>query len=177
MKKNIFIGLGVIVLVLVIGVGYVILTTKSHSPFKEASANIEGTDITIGYCQPYKKGRLLFGDESEGALMPYNKYWRLGANEATTISFSTDVNFGGKQVAAGDYIMYAVPGKDTWDVYINTEVGRWGASEADHDLDVIKVSVPAINADTEEEQLTIKVSGDGVTIQWGKTLIAIPITK
>jgi len=177
MKKNIFIGLGAIVLIAILGIGYVLLTTKSHSPYKEASANIQGVDVTIGYCQPYKKGRLLFGDESEDALQPFGTYWRLGANEATTISFSTDVNFGGKEVAAGDYIMYAVPGKDMWDIYINTETGRWGASEANHDLDILKVTVPAKIADNEVEQLTITLSDEGMTIQWGKTTVFVPISK
>ena len=177
MKKSIFIGLGAIVLIAVLGVGYMLLTTKSHSPFKETSANIQGADVTIGYCQPYKKGRLLFGDASEDALQPYGKYWRLGANEATTISFSTDVNFGGKKVTAGDYIMYAVPGKDMWDIYINTETGRWGASEANHDLDILQISVPAQIADTEVEQLTINLSDEGMKIQWGRTFVSVPITK
>ncbi len=177
MKKNIFRAIGIIVLVIVAGVAYVMLTTKSHSPFKETTASVQGTDITVGYCQPYKKGRLLFGDKSEDALLTYGEYWRLGANEATTISFSADVNFAGKKLPAGDYIMYAVPGKDTWDVYINTEVGRWGASEADHDLDVIKATVPASIGDTEVEQLTINFNEAGMTFEWGKTIVSIPISK
>ena len=52
MKKNIFVGLGILVLVLVVGVGYVLLTTKSHSPFKETTASFQGTDVTVAYCQP-----------------------------------------------------------------------------------------------------------------------------
>jgi len=177
MKRNIFIGLGIIILILVVGVGYVMLTTKSHSPFKENKARFQGSEVTVGYCQPYKKGRVLFGEESEGALQPYGKYWRLGANEATTISFSADVNFGGDNIAAGDYIMYAVPGKDTWDVYINTEVGRWGASEADHELDVIKVTVPVSVAASEVEQFTINFNESGMTLEWGTTVATIPISK
>ncbi len=177
MKKNVLIVTGIIVVVLIGLVGYGLLTTKSHSPFKETTAIIQGVDITVGYCQPYKKGRLLFGGEDEGALETYGKYWRLGANEATTISFSSDVNFGGKSLSAGDYIMYAVPGKDTWEVYINTEVGRWGAGEGDHDLDVVKVSVPASVAASEVEQFTINFSDTGMTFEWGNTIVSIPISK
>lgn len=180
MKRNIFIGLGVIVLLLVIGVGYIMLTTKSHSPFKETTANFNGTDVTVGYCQPFKKDRLIFGNDADGALVPYGKYWRLGANEATVISFSTDVNFGGEKVAAGTYIMYAVPGEDSFDVYLNTEVGRWGAREADHSLDVTKISAPTSEASSEVEQFTINLTsnadGGAITFEWDKTVVTVPVT-
>lgn len=181
MKKNILIGAGIIVIILIAYVGYTLLTTKSHSPFKETSINFKGTDVIVAYCQPYKKGRLIFGEESEGALQPYGEYWRLGANEATIITFSTDVNFVGKKVSAGSYVMYTVPGKDQFEVYLNTEVGRWGAGEADHELDIVKVNATASASKSEIEQFTINLNEDGLgvlmTFEWDKTVVTVPISK
>lgn len=181
MKKNIWIGLGVIVLVLVCYIGYVMLTTKSHSPFAEAKTSYNGTDISVAYCQPYKKGRLIFGEESKGALQPFGKYWRLGANEATEISFSTDVNFAGEPVKAGKYRMYAVPGKDIWEVSLNSELGEWGAMEPDYDLDVVKVKLPAKTNDNVVEQFVITFDTDstGVLMNfiWDQTTVTVPITN
>lgn len=181
MKKNILIGAGVILVVLIGLVAYGLITTKSHSPFKEKNASFNGTDITVAYCQPYKKGRVIFGKKSEDALQPYGKYWRLGANEATLIVFSSDVNFGGKHVAAGNYVMYAVPGKDTFEVSLNTEVGRWGAKEVDHDLDVVTVTSPTSESNEIMEQFTINFNEEGetlvMTFEWDKTVVSVPITN
>ena len=181
MKKNILIGAGVILVVLIGLVGYGLITTKSHSPFKETTISFQGTDVTVAYCQPYKKGRLIFGDESEDALQPYGKYWRLGANEATVITFSSDVNFGDKSVPAGSYVMYAVPGKEAFEVSLNTELGRWGAGEADHDLDIGTITAPTSESNEPVEQFTINFNEEGeklvMKFEWDKTVVSIPITK
>jgi Protein of unknown function (DUF2911) len=180
MKKKIFIGLGIL-LVAVIGLaGYVALTTRSHSPSKTTTFSYEGLDMKVVYCQPFKKGRLIFGEEKDGALQPYGKYWRLGANEATEITFSKNVNFAGKPVNAGTYVMYAVPGASSFEVSLNSEVGRWGAIEVDHSLDIVKVEVPAETVPSETEQFTINFGSDadGATIDflWDKTMVTVPIT-
>ena len=181
MKKNILIGLGIVVILLITFVGYTLLTTKSHSPFKETTASIKGTDVSVAYCQPFKKGRLIFGEKSEDALQPYGKYWRLGANEATIITFSSDVLFAGKSVSAGTYVMYAVPGKEAFEVALNTEVGRWGATEVDHELDVVTISAATSSSRSESEQFTInfneEAAGLVMTFEWDKTVVSIPISK
>ncbi len=179
MKKKILIGLGAFVLVVVAGLGYLALTTKTHSPVETKTLSYNGAEIKVVYCRPYKKGRVIFGEDKDGALQPYGKYWRLGANEATEISFSKNVNFGGQPVNAGTYVMYAVPGATNWQVVLNSELGRWGAREADHDLDVLKVEVPA-ETGPETEQFTITFDSDSTAAQmnfaWDKALVRVPIT-
>ena len=178
MKKKIFIGLGIIFVGVLGFFGYGILTTKSHSPAKTTQFSANGLDISVVYCQPSKKGRVIFGDE--GALQPYGKYWRLGANEATEITFSKNISFGGKPVNAGTYTMYAVPGANAWQVSLNSELKRWGAMEPNYDLDVIKVDVPAGTAPAETEQFVINFSNDSSTVNmdfvWDKTQVTVPIT-
>ena len=143
MKKKILIGV-VVVLVLFGGaIAYVALTTRSHSPLEIVATKQDNLEVTVSYCRPYKKERLIFGEESADALVPYGKYWRLGANDATEITFTQDVSFAGESVSAGSYRMYAVPGADSWNISLNSELGEFGAFEPDYELDVVKVDVPS----------------------------------
>jgi hypothetical protein len=179
MKKKIFIGIGALVLVIAGGLAYFAIATKSHSPAETKTFTYNGADIKVVYCRPYKKGRVIFGEDKDGALQPYGKYWRLGANEATEISFSKNVNFAGQPVNAGTYSMYAVPGSTNWQVVLNSELAKWGAREADHALDVLKVEVP-VDTTPETEQFTITFNSDStaaiMNFAWDKALVRVPIT-
>src|SRR5438105_675083 len=104
MLKKILIGIGVLVLAFVLFVVYNVFFPAS--PKGDASISANGLDIKVTYGRPFKKGRLIFGEEKDKALQPYGKYWRLGANAATEITFSKNVNFAGKAVNAGSYRMY-----------------------------------------------------------------------
>lgn len=181
MKKILLIGLGVL-LTLVIGVVlYGALVVSKRSPISSASINDQGLDIKVVYCQPYKKGRLIFGEEKDGALQPYGKYWRMGANAATEITFNKNVNFGGKPVNAGSYRMYAVPGANSFQVSLNSELGIYFAvMEPNYALDVIKVDVPVTAAPAEIEQFTIGFGSDSTGVKmnlvWDKTQVTVPIS-
>ena len=179
MKKKIYIGLGIVLFAVIAIAGYIALTTRSHSPSKTTEFSYQGLDVKVVYCQPSKKGRLIFGEEKDGPLLPYGKYWRLGANEATEITFSKNINFAGQALNAGTYRMYAVPGASSWQVVLNSELGKWGAMEADHALDVLKVEVPVGTAPSETEQFTINFNSGAseatMEFVWDKTLVSIPI--
>src|SRR5260221_197550 len=99
MKKKILIGLAVLVGAFVLFVIYA--NVFPASPPKTASISDRGLDVKVAYGSPFKKGRLIFGEEKDKALQPYGKYWRLGANSATEITLSKNVNFAGKPVNAG----------------------------------------------------------------------------
>lgn len=180
MKKKIFIGLGVVFVALVAFFLYASLVVVKRSPQKTTSFNDRGLDLKVVYCQPYKKGRLIFGEERDKALQPYGKYWRLGANAATEITFSKDINFSGQPVKAGTYRMYAVPGLTAFQISLNKELGVYLAvSEPDYTMDVIKVDVP-VQIAPETEQLAINFVSDSTGVNmdvlWDKTLLRVPIT-
>ncbi len=181
MKKKIFIGLGVLGIVLVALFLYGALVVSKKSPSKTTEFSSNGLDVKVVYCQPSKKGRVIFGEEKDGALQPYGKYWRLGANAATEITFSKNVNFGGKSVNAGTYRMYAVPGATAWLVSLNSELGVYfGVSEPKYELDVAKVEVSSGPAPAETEQFVINFSNDSSAVNmdfvWDKTQVRVPIT-
>ena len=179
MLKKILIGIGVLFLAVVAFFGYGILFPASPPTTTNFSA--QGLDITVSYSQPSKKGRVIFGDEASGALQPFGTYWRLGANAATEITFSQDVNFAGQAVAAGTYRMYAVPGASSFEISLNSELGVFvGVQEPDYTKDVVKVTAPVTAPASEVEVLTISFVDSGseilMNIAWDTTLVAVPIS-
>jgi len=176
MKRKIFIGLGLILLAAVAYVGYTFLFPKS--PRATASFR-DGVDITVSYSQPSKRGRLIFGNEKDGALQPYGKYWRLGANAPTKITFSKNINFAGQPVSAGTYRMYAVPGATSFQISLNSEIGLSGASEPDYTKDVVKADIPVTVMPTITEQFIITFDREGEVIHmdftWDNVLVRVPV--
>ncbi|MEW6509076.1 MAG: DUF2911 domain-containing protein [Bacteroidota bacterium] len=93
------------------------------SPQASVSQTFGYTNITINYSRPSVHNRKIWG-----ALVPYNKVWRAGANEATTIQFTTDVTIAGNKVAAGIYSLFMIPSEEKWIIILNTESKIWGLS-------------------------------------------------
>lgn len=179
MLKKVLFGIGILILIVVAYFGYLMLFPAS--PPATATFSGQGLDITVSYSQPSKKGRLIFGEESEGALQPYGQYWRLGANAPTEITFSKDVNFAGQPISAGTYRMYAVPGADSFQISLNSEIGSFSAAgEPDYSKDVLKVDLPVSIAPTETEVFTISFmsddSGINMDMVWDQTLVRVPIS-
>lgn len=106
------------------------------SPKASVSQTVGFTDITISYSRPGVKGRKIWG-----GLVPYNKVWRAGANEATKITFSTDVTIEGKKLSAGSYGFFAIPGKSEWTLIFNKVADQWGAFEYNEAEDALRISV------------------------------------
>ncbi|MEN8251614.1 MAG: DUF2911 domain-containing protein, partial [Bacteroidota bacterium] len=77
-----------LIVILIAFVAYMRMGNKPLSPMDKVGYEKEGLNIEIVYSRPYKKGRIIFGTEEDGALQPYGTYWRLGANEATTFEIN-----------------------------------------------------------------------------------------
>lgn len=155
MLKKIIIGLGVFLVVLA-GTGYFMLEQmRKKSPETQIAAKIGNTEVSVVYGAPSVRNRVIFS-QSDDALQPFGKYWRMGANEMTTISFSEDVSFGGNPVPKGVYGMYCIPGEEVFEVRLNTMADRWGYTEPDYALDV--VAVEAITERTEELTETLNIT-------------------
>jgi len=94
---------------------------KLLSPPAKADVTLTNATITIDYSTPSVRGREIFG-----ALVPYGKVWRTGANPATTIKTSGDLQIGDLKVPAGTYTLYTLPSADAWKLIINKQTGQWG---------------------------------------------------
>jgi hypothetical protein len=158
-------------------IAYTVMTTKVHSPEETVAFSLGDDTFTVTYCRPFKKGRKIFG-----GLVPHGEYWRTGANDATEVSFSKAIIFGGEQVPAGRYRLYTTPDVNQWQVVLNGELSQWGAFMPNHDLDIADVQVPTRVMPNLVEQFTIyfdeagQDTGYNMHMQWDQTEVIIPIT-
>lgn len=106
------------------------------SPNASVNQKIGYTNITVEYCRPSVHNRKIWGD-----LVPYNKVWRTGANEATTIQFSTDVVVDGNKIPAGRYSLFTIPNEKEWTIIFNKVDKQWGAFNYKEDQDLIRFKV------------------------------------
>lgn len=179
MLKKILIGLGILILVL--GAAFLYLNNRNRTLSPPGSVALTNGDLSVSitYSRPSVRGRVIFGTETEGALQPYGKYWRLGANESTEINFNKDVNFNGTPVKAGTYRIYAVPGAEEFDIALNSELGKWGAFEPDYAKDVLHTQVPVQKTSSLVEQYTIGIApvdtGVDVIFEWANTRFVVPV--
>ncbi|MGY6744549.1 MAG: DUF2911 domain-containing protein [Cecembia sp.] len=182
MLKKILIGIGIFILILIIAFAYMNYRSRSVSPPENISLEVDGLQIEVNYSRPTARGRLIFGTEAEGALLPYGKYWRLGANESTEITFNQNVSFNGEFLAAGTYRLYAIPGPESFRIGVNTELGKWGAREPDYSKDIFVTEVPVNPLEQPIEQLTARIkAGEGADailyFEWAEVQLAIPISR
>jgi hypothetical protein len=179
MKKKIFIGIGVLVILLAATALYLNNRNRTLSPPGEASLTANGLTVSITYNRPSVRGRLIFGPEAEKALQPYGKYWRLGANESTEITFDKDIVFNDQKVKAGTYRMFAIPGPESFEIGLNSELGKWGYSEPDYSKDVTRTKVPIEKLQSPVELHTIGLKeadgGINVIIEWSDTRFVVPL--
>lgn len=180
MKKYIWMFFGVALVVVII----LVVIKREEGEFKSPQATHTFNDgdlkIELVYCQPSKRGRDIFG-----ALVPYDKIWRTGANEATEFHSNQDLNFNGQTLAAGEYSVWTQPGSASWKVFINSTIPGWGVNEtgaADRnpDTDVIVIDVPSQTVPNVTEIFTMNVEkADSVynlILNWDKTKVAVPFS-
>ncbi len=112
---------------------------KPMSPPAKAEVTLGGAAVSIDYSAPSMRGRAIFG-----ALVPYDKVWRTGANAATTLKTSADLQIGALKVPAGTYTLYTLPTAGGWSLIVNKQTGQWGTvyDEA-QDLGRVKMMVGA----------------------------------
>ena len=149
------------------------LKTPRPSPKASVMQTIGLTDVTIVYSRPSVKGRTIWGD-----LVPYDKVWRTGANEATTFTVSDDVTVNGQALAKGTYSLHTIPGKESWTVVFNKDAGQWGSFAYDQAKDALRVTAKPEKADF-REFLTFdfpQVSADEATVAIRWENLAVPFT-
>src|SRR6185503_14706278 len=91
--------------------------------------------IVLDYGQPHLRGRKLHTD----SLVPYDKPWRTGANDATTLTTGVDLLLGGATLPAGKYVLYTIPTRGDWKLIIQKEAGQ--TAEYKPELDLVRVDL------------------------------------
>ena len=129
---------------------------------------IDGVTVTVEYGRPSVKGRKIWG-----GLVPYDKVWRSGADEATTITFSGDVAVEGQPLAAGAYSLYTIPGENEWTVIFNKVAEQWGSFNYDEAQDALRVTATPTSAEM-VEALDFVIEDADVVLRWEE--LAVPVT-
>ena len=131
--------------------------------------------IKLDYSRPMKNDRVVFG-----TLVPYGAEWRLGANEATEITFYDPVGIGDGTLSAGTYTLSALVNQDHWVVNFSTERSIWGNANRDQSKTAASLKVMTETAADPQEALsmTFQEVDDrtvNLVIQWDKTRVSVPI--
>jgi len=168
-----------IAILLIIGTLTTTLTAQNlprTSPSSKINQVVGLTEFSIDYSRPSVKGRTIFGE-----LVPYDKVWRLGANECTKMTTSTNVKIGESILKPATYALFAIPSKSgEWTIAFNSNIEQWGSTEYDATKNIGTIKVKAFE-NSFTETLTIGfnnlTNNSGViSIKWDKLMINIPFT-
>lgn len=150
------------------------------SPLQMAAKKLDDTTyVKVTYGSPRiqdpKSGqkRVIFGK-----LVPYGEVWRLGANAATELTTTGDIELAGKRLPAGTYALFAIPQADKWTLIVSKDVGQWGAYKYNKDSDVLRVEVPAKKIADTYEAFTIAFDEKGTALDftWENTQVSVPVS-
>lgn len=164
------------------------LTTTPSGGNKKAwvGEQVGLTNVEIRYDRPAVKGRegkiwgqlvhTGFADQGFGSSKAAP--WRAGANENTTISFSTGVKIEGKELPAGTYGFFIAYDPNESTVILSNNAVSWGSYYYDEKEDALRVKVKPVVTNKSEEWLKYEFSNQTdssatITLLWEK--LAIPL--
>ncbi len=151
------------------------VSTPKASPNCKIEQTVGLTHFEINFSRPSKNNRIIFGK-----LVPYNKIWRTGANENTTIHFDDDVIFDLDTLRKGTYAIYTKPMKETWEVYFYNDTDNWGTPETwDESKVAARILTPVMKNNLSVESFTINFNNitsnaAELTFAWDKVFVKVP---
>lgn len=149
------------------------------SPKDTVKFELNDLELKVFYNRPYKKNRDVFG-----ALVPFDKVWRTGANEATTFETNKPLEVKGMPLPAGKYTLWTVPKDSVWTVIFNTKQYSWGVDSEmkpmwDPNYDALSIEVPVRNLRKPVEQFTIAFDNSTddlfLTMAWDVVKVSVPL--
>jgi hypothetical protein len=150
---------------------------KASRPSPPAKAECKlagGKAVMVDYSSPRAKGRKIFG-----GLVPYGQVWRAGANEATTLTTSSDIAVGGTAVPSGEYTVFAIPGEGKWTLIISKKTGEWGTAYPGPANDLARIDMKASKTSAPVENFTIAFDQSGASctlrMEWENTRASVDI--
>jgi hypothetical protein len=151
-----------------------VIETPAPSPRARVEQRVGVTDFKVDYSSPGVKGRKIWG-----ALVPFDKVWRTGANAATRLEVSRDFSLGDQKVKAGAYALYTIPGKSSWTVVLNSNPDG-NAQEPDGKTDVARITVKPGTMPAARERMTFVFAdttddSTNLDLEWEKLRVRIPL--
>jgi tetratricopeptide (TPR) repeat protein len=133
------------------------------------------TDIEVDYSRPNKNNRNIFG-----GLVPMDKPWRTGANQPTKIKTSAPIKFGEKEVPAGEYVLYTIPGANQWTLVLSKNLTAQALSDHKPADEAARVTAKPITLPTSVETFTIgfddlRANSAAFYLEWDKTRVPVKL--
>jgi tetratricopeptide (TPR) repeat protein len=152
------------------------IKTPQPSPTQTIKQDFGIGTIEVSYSRPGVKGRKIFGE-----LVPFNKVWRTGANQATILNFSDSVKIGNTKLAPGKYGLLSIPDKDQWVLIITKQLDVTNPTAYRQDMDLVRINVKATQLKDPVETFTmqfanIKPTTAELQIMWEMTEVSLPIS-
>lgn len=131
--------------------------TDRPSPPANTHTKIGNSKVGLYYSQPSVKGRKIWDE-----LVPYDRIWRTGANEATVLKTTDTILIEGDTVKAGKYALFTIPSESSWVVMINKKYDVWGAYDYDEKYDVMRFEVVPVLVPEFVEKMTFNIDSTGL---------------
>lgn len=139
-----------------------------------ASHRVNEKIAVITYSRPQLKGRAF------EEIVPLNKVWRTGANEASELRLFTDIQIDTKTVKAGTYTIFTIPKEKTVTFIVSAATNLWGSYAYNEDKDVLRITVPRTTVDKSLEAFSIAFSDDDgqpkIHMGWANIRFEVPFT-
>lgn len=149
--------------------------TFKGSARRETKGKIGSAQVTVNYGSPGKRGRVIWN-----GLVSYDQVWVSGSHWATAVTFSDDVMIGGKDVSAGMYGFFTIPGREEWTIILNKNYDQHLADDYDERKDVARVNVIPEILDETVQRLTYTIDetsnrSGNLNLTWDQIKVSMPI--
>lgn len=142
----------------------------------KAEGDVGGMHVMVRYHSPAVRGRIIWG-----GLVPMDKVWVTGAHMATAVEVTRDIVVNGKNVPAGKYGFFTIPGKDSWILILNRNWNQHLTDSYSDKEDVVRLTVKPKIQEVNQERLQYQVSesapGQGMLrVRWEKVEVSLPFS-
>lgn len=134
---------------------------KPKSTSETVSGVINGATIQINYGSPSVRERKIWGE-----LVPFDKVWRAGANDATTFETNKDITIEGVKLPAGKYSFFVIPSEKQSVLIFNKDSKQWGAYKYKEKEDQLRITVKQKVTASSTEKLVYKINANDVVLSW-----------
>ena len=137
--------------------------------------DVANTRIEVTYDRPVARGRDLFG-----GIVPFGEIWNPGANDATAISVTRDVNINGNPLPAGKYSLWAIPDPNRWTIIFNRQADVYHTPYPGEEDDALRfMASPRRGAHMETLAFyfaAVEKKDAELRLHWGETYVPFNIT-
>jgi len=136
----------------------------------------DGKDVTVDYSSPQMDGRKIFG-----GVVPYGQVWQTGDNAPTTFVTNTNLMVGGKDVPAGNYTLFTIPGQDKWTLILNKKTGSLDPPYRYESSELARIDLTVRPLTSPRESFTIAFDqfrgGCVLNLRWEKTEVSVLLAE